>query len=57
LEITNEIEAYLQTLGLRKTLECISLDRRRCIEEDGIEEEIEESIGKMCSNGALIMGV
>ncbi|KAM0687985.1 hypothetical protein COBT_000765 [Conglomerata obtusa] len=33
LEIPAETEAYIQTITLKKTLELISLDRRRGIEE------------------------
>jgi hypothetical protein len=35
-------------LGLRKILELVSLERRRGIEEDLGEEEIVESIKKLC---------
>jgi hypothetical protein len=48
LEVTNQIEAYIQTLGLRKTFELISLERRRGIEENLREVKITESILKLC---------
>ncbi|KAM0688107.1 hypothetical protein COBT_000641 [Conglomerata obtusa] len=34
LEISAETEAYIQIIALKKTLELISLDRRRGIEEE-----------------------
>jgi hypothetical protein len=48
LKITNLIEAYIQTLGLRKPLELISLVRRRGIKEDVREKKIAESIHMLC---------
>ncbi|KAM0688015.1 hypothetical protein COBT_000730 [Conglomerata obtusa] len=47
LEIPAETEAYIQTIALKKTLELISLDRRRGIEEEDKEFEDEKSVESM----------
>ncbi|KAM0686971.1 hypothetical protein COBT_001799 [Conglomerata obtusa] len=47
LKIPSETEAYIQTITLKKTLELISLDRRRGIEEEDKEFEIEKSVESM----------
>ena len=47
LEIPNETEAYIQTITLKKTLELISLDRRRGIEEEDKEFEVGKSVESM----------
>ena len=42
------IEAYIQSLVLKKTLETISLEKRRGIEDDAdIENQVEKGIEKM----------
>ena len=38
------VEAYIQAIILKKTLESISFDRRRVIEEDDGREEAEELV-------------
>ncbi len=43
-EIPAETEGYIQTIALKKTLELISLDRRRGIEEEDKESEVEKSV-------------
>ncbi|KAM0685779.1 hypothetical protein COBT_003006, partial [Conglomerata obtusa] len=43
LEIPTETEFYIQTIALKKTLELISLDRRRGIGEKDKEFEVEKS--------------
>ncbi|KAM0687965.1 hypothetical protein COBT_000785 [Conglomerata obtusa] len=43
LETLPETEAYIQTRALKKTLELISLDRRRGIEEEDKEFEVGKS--------------
>ena len=50
LNMPPEAEAYAQTIVLRKTLELISLGKRRCIDEDVREDEIAKSIRLMCEN-------
>ncbi|KAM0688734.1 hypothetical protein COBT_000018, partial [Conglomerata obtusa] len=47
LEIPAETEAYIQTIALKKTLELISLDRRRGIIEKDKEFEVEKSVESM----------
>ncbi|KAM0688064.1 hypothetical protein COBT_000679 [Conglomerata obtusa] len=47
LEIPAETEAYIQTITLKKTLELISLDRRRRIEEEDKEFEVGKSVKSM----------
>ncbi|KAM0687154.1 hypothetical protein COBT_001614 [Conglomerata obtusa] len=47
LEIPAETEAYIQTIALKKTLELISLDRRRGIEEEDKKFEVEKSVESM----------
>ncbi|KAM0688182.1 hypothetical protein COBT_000559 [Conglomerata obtusa] len=47
LEIPAETEAYIQTIALKKTLELISLDKRRGIEEEDKEFEVEKSVESM----------
>ncbi len=47
LEIPAETEAYIQTIALKKTLELISLDRRRGIEEENKEFEVRKSVESM----------
>ncbi|KAM0686766.1 hypothetical protein COBT_002006 [Conglomerata obtusa] len=47
LEIPAETEAYIQTITLKKTLELISLDRRRGIEEEDKEFEVGKSVESM----------
>ena len=51
LDVPIEAEAYMQSITLRKTLELISLEKRRCIEE-GYErqEEVEKCINTLCLN-------
>jgi hypothetical protein len=46
LEITNEIKAYIQSIGLRKTPEVLGLDRRSGIYEDISEKLIAKIIIK-----------
>lgn len=48
LGISQNIEAYIQTRVLRKTLESVSFERRRGFEEaDGREDKIEEVLEKL----------
>ncbi|KAM0688613.1 hypothetical protein COBT_000132 [Conglomerata obtusa] len=47
LEIPAETEAYIRTITLKKTLELISLDRRRGIEEEDKEFEVRKSVESM----------
>ncbi len=47
LGITPEIEAYIQSTVLKKTLESISFDRRRGIEEEGGRIEVEALVNKI----------
>jgi hypothetical protein len=47
LGIQPNIEAYIQSLVLKKTLESISLDRRRGRDEEWAEEETESVIGRL----------
>ncbi|KAM0686768.1 hypothetical protein COBT_002004 [Conglomerata obtusa] len=47
LEIPAETEAYIQTITLEKTLELISLDRRREKEEEDKEFEVIKSVESM----------
>ncbi|KAM0685984.1 hypothetical protein COBT_002800, partial [Conglomerata obtusa] len=44
LEIPAETEAYIQTIALKKTLELIYLNRRRGIEEEDNEFEVEKAL-------------
>ena len=48
LDVSSEAETYIQGLVLRKTLELISLKKRRGFEEDEREEMINESIKVLC---------
>ena len=57
LNLTPEVEAYIQSISLRKTLELISLERRRCIEEDVREYEIEKSISMMCDRETIVCSI
>ncbi|KAM0685227.1 hypothetical protein COBT_003564, partial [Conglomerata obtusa] len=45
--IPAETEAYIQTIALRKTLELVSLDMRRGIEEEDKEFMVEKSVKNM----------
>ncbi|KAM0686560.1 hypothetical protein COBT_002215 [Conglomerata obtusa] len=47
LEISAETEAYIQTIALKKTLELISLDRSRVIEEEDKKFGVEKSVESM----------
>ena len=47
LEIQPNVEAYIQSLVLKKTLESISLDYRRGRDENLTEEETEKAIEKL----------
>ncbi|KAM0688713.1 hypothetical protein COBT_000033 [Conglomerata obtusa] len=47
LKIPSDPEAYIQTITLKKTLELISLDRRRGIEEEDKEFEVGKSVESM----------
>jgi trans-aconitate methyltransferase len=49
LESTDEIEAYIQSTGLRKALDFLSLYRRRGIDEDIAEKGIAKSIDEVFS--------
>ena len=42
-----KIEAYIQSLVLKKTLESISFDRRRGIEEEDGYREIDDLVNKI----------
>ena len=42
-----KIEAYIQSLVLKKTLESISFDRRRGIEEENRYKEIDDLVNKI----------
>ena len=42
--ITPKIEAYIQSLVIKKTLESISFDRRRGIEEEDDHKEVDELV-------------
>ena len=48
LDVPSEVEAYMQGLTLRKTLELISLEKRRGFDEDEREEMIQDSIKELC---------
>ena len=48
LDVSSEVEAYMQGLTLRKTLELISLEKRRGFDEDEREEMIQDSIKELC---------
>ena len=48
LDVPSEVEAYMQGLTLRKTLELISLEKRRGFDEDEREEMILDSIKELC---------
>ena len=48
LDVFSEVEAYIQGFVLRKTLELISLEKRRDFEEDEREEMVNESIKVLC---------
>ena len=45
--IQPKTEAYIQSLVLKKTLESISLDRRRGIEEEDGHNEVEVLVSKI----------
>ena len=45
--ISTKTEAYIQSLVLKKTLESISFDRRRGIEEDDGHYEVEALVNKI----------
>ncbi len=45
--ISTKTEAYIQSLVLKKTLESISFDRRRGIEEDDGHNEIDALVNKI----------
>ena len=45
--ISTKTEAYIQSLVLKKTLESISFDRRRGIEEDDGHKEVDELVNKI----------
>ena len=51
LGITSTIHAYIQSRVLRKTLECVSFDRRR-----GAEDIDGEPMGDMAVEGGLLVG-
>jgi hypothetical protein len=52
--IQPKTEAYIQSIVLKKTLESISFDRRRGIEEEDGHNEVEELINKMVDNPEVI---
>ena len=45
--IETKTEAYIQSIVLKKTLESISFERRRGIEERDSHEEVEELVKKL----------
>ena len=45
--ITTKTEAYIQSLVLKKTLESISFDRRRGLEEDDGHNEVDALVSKI----------
>ena len=45
--ITPKTEAYIQSLVLKKTFESISFDRRRGIEEEDGNNEVDELVSKI----------
>ncbi len=47
LEILAETGVYIRPIAPKKTLELISLDRRRGIEEEDKEFEVEKSVESM----------
>ena len=48
LGITPNVEAYIQSRVLKKTLESVSFDRRRnMIEGNELEEEVEEAVKRL----------
>jgi hypothetical protein len=49
LGISSEVEAYTQSIALQKTLELISLERRRGLEEDMKDYAIERAIDQLCN--------
>ena len=50
LDVPSEVEAYIQGLTLRKTLELnILLEKRRGFDEDKREEMIQDSIKELCN--------
>lgn len=55
LKISKHLEAYIQSLVLKKTLETISLERRRAI-EDGtdMDQLVERSVDRICGLGLNI---
>ncbi|KAM0688469.1 hypothetical protein COBT_000266 [Conglomerata obtusa] len=55
LEIPAETEAYIQTITLKKTLELISLDRRRGIEEEDKEFEVGKSVESMIAAYVVVL--
>ena len=44
------VEAYIQSIVLKKTLESISFERRRGVEEEDKYEEIENIVGRIVGN-------
>jgi hypothetical protein len=47
IEISNKNTAYIQSLVLKKTLESISFDRRRGIEEDDGHNEVDALVNRI----------
>jgi hypothetical protein len=45
--ISTKTEAYIQSLVLKKTLECISFDRRRGIEEEDGHNEVDALVNRI----------
>ena len=54
LEIPFNIEAYIQSLILKKTFESFSFDRRRGIEEEDGHEEVEELVSKIAEESTVV---
>ena len=54
LSITPKIEAYIQSIVLKKTLESISLDKRRSIEEGHTRgDRVELAVERLCNTAQL----
>ena len=45
--IQPKVEAYIQSIVLKKTLESVSFERRRSIEDDDLHEDVERMILKL----------
>ena len=55
--LTPKIEAYIQSLVLKKTFESISFERRRGLEEEDCHNEVDALVSKIVATSVAVKPV